>query len=166
MARWFRSRRALPTPLPTSVKAPNEQLKRMRSTSKGTLHFIAQSLANKYCNQVTDAAYFITHPAHEWIQLARTAARTPDGSVQWSLDLVNGSFDRVLLNTFRVFQSAELAHQLRLTPHEDGRVAPNALVKQETELCGVCLKLACHFMHNMQTSCLSITETLLGRLLP
>ena len=28
------------------------------------------------------------------------------------------------------------------------------------------MKLACHLMHNMQTSCLSITETLLGRFCP
>ena len=86
--------------------------------------------------------------------------------MQWNLDLINGSLDPALLQTFRVFLPAELARQLRFTPREDGRLAPIALVKQETELCGVCLKLACRLMHNMQTSCLSITETLPGRFLP
>jgi hypothetical protein len=101
---------------PRSVAESNEELKKMRGSAKGTLHFVALVLANKFGNQVAEIVDIATWPFCEFFDLGKTVCKTVMGSQHWHEDLAMYGFSKIIRAALTRLEDPFVLQPIGFTP--------------------------------------------------
>ena len=140
---------------PRTVKESNDELKRVRSSTKGTLHFVALALANKFGNQVADIVDVATWACCQFFDMGKTVCKTIMGSQVWHVDLALGGFSNVMRQCLTCMEDPVQLQPIGFTPSFMYSLVDEATMEQEMllakTLCDLCMAESYTFLLSTMT---------------
>lgn len=150
---------------PRTVKASNDELRKVRAGCKNTLHFCALALGCKYSNQITDMIYCLCEPANIFFDMGLTMTKTRRGSLEFHLSLCNGGFKRVIHEMSGKLVDPETIRRIGFLTAEEAPYAEPGALQQDGHLSNLMLLVWMNVSKNMLLSTMTYSHRLPGFLI-
>lgn len=116
------------------VAASNEEVKQVRLGSKHHLQFCANLLANHFGNSLAEQTQRLAQPLCQWLDMMKTQCASPQGTADWHVDLVSGSLDEVISDTWAMLADPQELNEIGYLSKLDFEYYTEAELEQDVKL--------------------------------
>lgn len=153
---------SVPAEAPRTVRASNEELRKVRSGCKNTLHFRTLSLGDGFSNQVTDMVDSVCEPANTMFNKGLTMTKSRDGSLAFHLRLCHGGFGQVIADMFQKIVDPPTMARIGFLTQEEAPFCDEAALMQDGYLANLMCTVWMNVSKNMLLSCMGYSHRLPG----